>query len=101
MGMGSSLAGLLLSMAPNFVAILASAALPGVESAVSHQETARIAPTAAGGQLGLAQSLFGVGGKVGSAMGLLLAAFIVLPGGQRTIAWFSAAALLPRSSLPG
>jgi FSR family fosmidomycin resistance protein-like MFS transporter len=49
---------------------------------------------ASGGQHGLAQSLFQVGGNAGSALGPLLAALVVLPGGQRTIAWFSVAALL-------
>jgi FSR family fosmidomycin resistance protein-like MFS transporter len=49
---------------------------------------------ASGGQHGLAQSLFQVGGNAGSALGPLLAAFIVLPRGQSSIAWFSLAALL-------
>ena len=49
---------------------------------------------ASGGQHGLAQSVFQVGGNVGSAVGPLLAAFIVLPHGQSSVAWFSVAALL-------
>ncbi|HEY2013071.1 MAG TPA: MFS transporter [Bryobacteraceae bacterium] len=99
-GMGFTLLGLvLLSAAPNFKAILAAVALVGVGSAVFHPESARIARTASGGQYGLAQSVFGVGGNVGSALGPLLAKFVVLPGGQRSIAWFSAAALLAMSIL--
>ncbi len=94
-GMGFTLLGLLLlSAAPSFVAILAAVALVGVGSAVFHPESARIARTASGGQYGLAQSVFGLGGNVGSAVGPLLAALVVLPGGQRRIAWFSAAAVL-------
>jgi len=94
-GMGFTLTGLLLlSSAPSFVAILAAVALVGVGSAVFHPESSRIARLASGGQHGLAQSLFQVGGNAGSATGPLLAAFIVLPKGQHSIAWFSSAALL-------
>ena len=94
-GMGFTLFGLLLlSSAPGFTAILAAVALVGVGSSVFHPESSRIARMASGGQYGLAQSLFAVGGNVGGALGPLMAAFIVLPGGQRSIAWFSAAALL-------
>jgi len=86
-GMGFTLTGLLLlSSAPTFVAILAAVALVGVGSAVFHPESSRIARLASGGQHGLAQSLFQVGGNAGSATGPLLAAFIVLPKGQHTIA---------------
>jgi len=95
MGMGFTLVGLLLlSSAPSFVAILAAVALVGVGSAVFHPESSRIARLASGGQHGLAQSLFQVGGNAGSSTGPLLAAFIVLPKGQHTIAWFAIAALI-------
>lgn len=94
-GMGFTLTGLLLlSSAPSFLAILAAVALVGVGSAVFHPESSRIARLASGGQHGLAQSLFQVGGNAGSATGPLLAAFIVLPKGQHSIAWFSIAALI-------
>ncbi len=94
-GMGFTLAGLLLlAQAPTFAAILLAVALVGVGSSVFHPESSRVARMASGGQHGLAQSLFQVGGNAGSALGPLLAALIVLPGGQRTIAWFSLAALL-------
>jgi len=94
-GMGFTLTGLLLlSSAPSFVAILVAVALVGVGSAVFHPESSRIARLASGGQHGLAQSLFQVGGNAGSATGPLLAAFIVLPHGQHTIAWFASAALI-------
>lgn len=94
-GMGFTLVGLLLlSLAPSFGKILVAVALVGVGSAVFHPESSRVARMASGGQHGLAQSLFQVGGNAGSALGPLLAAFIVLPRGQSSIAWFSLAALL-------
>lgn len=94
-GMSATLVGLiLLSMAPTFGVILVAVALVGMGSSVFHPESSRVARMASGGQHGLAQSIFQVGGNAGSAAGPLLAAFIVLPQGQRSIAWFSAAALL-------
>ncbi len=94
-GMGSTLAGLVvLSRAPSFGIILAGAALVGLGSAVFHPESSRVARLASGGRHGMAQSLFQVGGNAGAAIGPLLAATIVLPFGQSSIAWFAAAALL-------
>lgn len=94
-GMGFTLVGLvLLSMAPNFAMLLLAAALVGVGSAVFHPESSRVARMASGGQHGLAQSLFQVGGNAGTALGPLLAALIVLPRGQYSVGWFSGAALL-------
>ena len=61
----------------------------GVGSSIFHPESSRIARLASGGQHGLAQSLFQVGGNAGSAIGPLLAAFVVLPHGQRSLAWFA------------
>lgn len=93
-GMGFTLGGvLLLSAAPSFAFVLGAVALVGVGSAVFHPESSRVARMASGGRHGLAQSVFQVGGNVGSALGPLLAALVVLPGGQRSIAWFSLAAL--------
>jgi len=93
-GMGFTLSGLLLlARAPNFGTILLAVALVGVGSSVFHPESSRVARMASGGQHGLAQSLFQVGGNAGSSLGPLLAALVVLPAGQRSIAWFSAAAL--------
>lgn len=94
-GMGFSLAGLiLLSTAPGFSMLLLAAGLVGLGSSVFHPESSRVARMASGGQHGLAQSIFQVGGNAGSSLGPLLAAFIVLPHGQHSIAWFSMAALL-------
>lgn len=94
-GMGSTLSGLLLlSAAHQYWLLILAAALIGLGSAVFHPEASRVARMAAGMQPGLAQSMFQVGGNFGSAIGPLLAAYIVLPLGQGSIAWFSAVALL-------
>ena len=94
-GMCCSLAGLLmLAVAGSYPMILLSAALVGVGSSVFHPEASRVARMASGGRYGFAQSLFQLGGSSGSAIGPLLAAFIVVPRGQSSIAWFSAAALM-------
>jgi MFS transporter, FSR family, fosmidomycin resistance protein len=87
-GMGFTLVGLLLlSFAATYPLLLLGAALIGVGSAVFHPESSRVARLASGGQHGLAQSVFQVGGNAGSALGPLLAAFLVAPYGQRSIAW--------------
>ncbi|PYE88453.1 MFS transporter [Phyllobacterium leguminum] len=94
-GMGFSLVGLvLLAIAHHYPLLLAGAACVGMGSSIFHPESSRVARLASGGRHGLAQSLFQVGGNFGSAVGPLLAAFIVLPRGQGSIAWFSIAALI-------
>jgi FSR family fosmidomycin resistance protein-like MFS transporter len=94
-GMGLTLSGLLLlSQAPSYGVVLLAAALVGTGSSVFHPESSRVARMASGGRHGFAQSLFQVGGNAGSAIGPLLAALIVVPHGQGSVAWFSAAALL-------
>jgi FSR family fosmidomycin resistance protein-like MFS transporter len=94
-GMSSTLVGLLLmAHAHSYPVILLAAALIGIGSSVFHPEASRVARLASGGRYGLAQSLFQVGGNTGQATGPLLAAFIVVPNGQPSLVWFSAAALL-------
>jgi FSR family fosmidomycin resistance protein-like MFS transporter len=94
-GMTFTMVGLILvASAPAYGFVLASVALIGIGSAVFHPESSRVARMASGGQHGLAQSLFQVGGNAGSSLGPLLAAFVVIPAGQHSIAWFSGAALL-------
>jgi FSR family fosmidomycin resistance protein-like MFS transporter len=94
-GMGFTLCGLLLlSSAHQFSSVLCAAALVGMGSSVFHPESSRVARMASGGRHGLAQSLFQVGGNAGSALGPLLAALIIIPHGQGSIAWFALAALL-------
>lgn len=101
-GMGSSLLGLILiAFASTYWAVLAGAALIGMGSSVFHPESSRVARLASGGRHGTAQAVFQVGGNFGTALGPLLAAFIVLPYGQGSIAWFSVVALLGMALLTG
>ena len=94
-GMASTLCGLvLLAFAPSYGVLLVAAALVGTGSSVFHPESSRIARMASGGKHGLAQSIFQVGGNAGSAAGPLLAAWVVIPHGQRSVGWFALAALL-------
>jgi FSR family fosmidomycin resistance protein-like MFS transporter len=89
-GMGFTFFGLLLlSVAHHYGIILIAAALVGLGSAVFHPESARIARLASGGRYGFAQSVFQLGGSFGTSMGPVLAALIVVPFGQPSIAWFS------------
>ena len=94
-GMSSTFFGLLLlSTAHRYGVILIAASLIGLGSAVFHPESARIARLASGGRYGFAQSVFQLGGSFGTAIGPLLAALIVVPFGQSSIAWFSTIAFL-------
>lgn len=94
-GMCFTLVGLLLlSVAASYGAVLLAAALVGTGSSIFHPESSRVARMASGGRHGLAQSLFQVGGNLGSSLGPLVAAAVIVPFGQPSIAWFSAAALL-------
>jgi len=94
-GMGFTLLGmLLLSKAGSFTMVLVATSLVGLGSSIFHPESSRMARAASGGRHGFAQSFFQVGGNFGSALGPLLAAFIVLRNGQSSIAWFSIAALV-------
>src|SRR6516162_2209718 len=99
-GMGVTFIGLLfLASAGSYPMLVLAAALVGVGSAVFHPEASRVARMASGGRHGLAQSLFQVGGNVGASLGPVLAAFIVIPRGQSSVGWFSAAALLAMAVL--
>ncbi len=94
-GMASTLVGLvMLAFATQYLMLLVGAALIGVGSAIFHPEASRVARMASGGRYGLAQSLFQVGGNFGTALGPLLAAFIVVPRGQGSVGWFTIAALV-------
>ena len=93
-GMGFTLLGLLLlAQASAFWIVLVAVSLVGLGSSVFHPESSRIARLAAGNRPGFAQSVFQVGGNAGSALGPLLAAFIVVPLGQGSIGWFALVAL--------
>jgi FSR family fosmidomycin resistance protein-like MFS transporter len=94
-GMGFTMIGLiLLSRANSYTFLLVAAAMIGIGSSIFHPESSRVARLSSGGRHGLAQSVFQVGGNFGTALGPVLAAFIVVPHGQRSIVWFSGIALL-------
>lgn len=94
-GMGFTLSGLIgLAYAGSYGFLLLSAACVGIGSSIFHPEATRMARNASGGQHGLAQGIFQVGGQTGGALGPLLAAFIIVPRGQGSLAWFSVAALI-------
>jgi len=94
-GMTFTLLGLvLLAYSPNFGSVLVAAALVGTGSSIFHPESSRVARMASGGQHGLAQSLFQVGGNTGSALGPLVAAAVIVPHGKSSVAWFGLVALI-------
>lgn len=94
-GMGFTLIGLItLSLSSSFYTMLLAVALIGTGSSIFHPEASRMAHAASGGKRGLAQSVFQLGGNAGSSLGPLLAAWIIVPYGQFSVAWFSLIALL-------
>jgi FSR family fosmidomycin resistance protein-like MFS transporter len=94
-GMTTTLLGLvLLAYAPTYGILLIAASLFGIGSAIFHPESSRVARMASGGKHGFAQAFFQVGGNTGSAIGPLLAAFIILPRGQIGVLWFTTAAVV-------
>jgi FSR family fosmidomycin resistance protein-like MFS transporter len=94
-GMTFTMLGLiLLSRAWNYPIVLAAAVLIGMGSSVFHPESSRVARMASAGQHGLAQSIFQVGGTMGSSIGPLLAALLIVPLGQPSVAWVALAALV-------
>ena len=94
-GMTFTLVGLvMLAYSPDFGTVLLAAALVGTGSAIFHPESSRVARMASGGQHGLAQSLFQVGGNTGSALGPLVAAAVIVPHGKSSVAWFAMVALV-------
>ncbi|WP_415234149.1 MFS transporter [Pseudorhodobacter sp.] len=94
-GMMFTLSGLVsLAYAHNYLMILVSVAMIGIGSSIFHPEATRMARYAAGGRQGLAQGIFQVGGQAGGALGPVFAAFIVVPWGQPSLAWFAVSALV-------
>ncbi len=84
----------LVSQAAHYGAILVAVAMIGLGSAIFHPEAARIARAASGGRYGFAQSVFQVGGNAGSALGPLMAALIVVSGGQGSLLFFASVAVV-------
>jgi FSR family fosmidomycin resistance protein-like MFS transporter len=83
----------LLGVATSYPTILVAAGAVGIGSAIFHPEASRVARIASGGRFGMAQSLFQVGGNIGTSLGPLLAAWIILPRGQASVVWFGVIAL--------
>lgn len=101
-GMACTFFGLILfAFATNYLILLIAVAIVGTGSSIFHPESSRVARMASGGRFGLAQSIFQVGGNAGSAVGPLLAAWIVLPNGQKSIAWFATIAFIAMVILIG
>ncbi|OIS93478.1 MULTISPECIES: MFS transporter [Brucella] len=99
-GMMFTLSGLVsLAFAHSYAVILVSVALIGIGSSIFHPEATRMARYAAGGRQGLAQGIFQVGGQAGGSLGPVLAALILVPWGQQSLAWFAVLALLAMSLL--
>ncbi len=99
-GMAFTFIGLVcMSQAGHFYFLLFSVALIGIGSSIFHPEASKVAYLASGGKRGLAQSIFQVGGNAGSSLGPLLAALIIVPMGQSSLAWFSLLALLAMTVL--
>lgn len=94
-GMGFSLMGIVMvALAPSYITLLCAAALVGTGSSIFHPEASRVAHLAAGHRRGFAQAVFQVGGNFGSSLGPLLAAWFIVPHGQRSMVWFGALALI-------
>jgi FSR family fosmidomycin resistance protein-like MFS transporter len=83
-----------LAYGQSYSTLLVAVALIGIGSAIFHPEASRVARAASGGRHGFAQSLFQVGGNFGQSLGPLMAAFIVVPYGQRSVVWFTALAVI-------
>jgi MFS transporter, FSR family, fosmidomycin resistance protein len=89
-----TLAGLiLLTFATSYPMILLSAGMIGIGSSIFHPEASRVTRLSSGGRYGFAQSLFQVGGNLGTSIGPLLAALFIIPHGQRSILWVAILAI--------
>ena len=93
-GMAFTLIGLaLFARATEFTTLIIAAGLTGTGSAIFHPEASRLARLASGGRHGFAQALFQVGGNLGSSLGPLFAALVIVPRGQRYLLWSAVLAL--------
>lgn len=90
-----------LGTAQSYAAILVAAAMIGIGSSIFHPEASRVTRLSSGGRFGFAQSTFQVGGNLGTSIGPLLAAWFVIPHGQRSVVWFAALAVLSVGLLSG
>lgn len=94
-GMLFSLIGVIfLAYASSFSSIIVAVVCVGIGSSIFHPEASRISYLASGGKRGLAQSIFQLGGNIGTAIGPLLVALIVVPHSQQYIIWFVLVAVI-------
>ncbi|CDS92451.1 MULTISPECIES: MFS transporter [Sphingobacterium] len=94
-GMTFSIAGMaLFAYAPSYALILCAVFLVGIGSSIFHPESSRVAYMASGGKRSMAQSIFQIGGNAGTALAPIIVAYLVLPKGQSSIAWFCAIGLI-------
>lgn len=88
-GMTFSISGMaLFAYAPSYAIILCAVFLVGIGSSIFHPESSRVAYMASGGKRSMAQSIFQIGGNAGTALAPIIVAYLVLPKGQSSIAWF-------------
>ncbi len=90
---------ILLALAPTYALLLTAAVSIGIGSAMFHPDASRVSRLASGGRFGFAQSVFQVGGNVGTSFGPLLAAWFIIPHGQKSILWFALLAIASMSIL--
>jgi FSR family fosmidomycin resistance protein-like MFS transporter len=96
-GMACTASGMLtLGLAQGMPGLMTGACLVGTGSAVFHPEASRLARLASGGRYGMAQSVFQVGGNLGSALGPLATLAVILPHGFRAIGFF---AIVPAAAI--
>ncbi|MEN5233234.1 MFS transporter [Sphingobacterium faecium] len=94
-GMTFSISGMaLFAYAPSYALILCAVFLVGIGSSIFHPESSRVAYMASGGKRSMAQSIFQIGGNAGTALAPIIVAYLVLPKGQSSIAWFCAIGLI-------
>lgn len=82
-----------LALAPQYIYILLAVTAMGIGSAIFHPESSRVAYLAAGQRRGLAQSIFQVGGNLGSSLGPIMTAVLFVHIGQFGVIWFAFAAI--------
>lgn len=93
-GMVFTLVGLVLfARATQYPTLVLAAGLTGTGSAIFHPEASRLARLASGGRHGFAQALFQVGGNLGSSIGPLFVALVVVSGGHTRLLWSALIAL--------
>ncbi len=84
----------LLGTAHSYAQLVMGAGAIGIGSSIFHPDSSRVARLSSGGRYGFAQSVFQVGGNVGTSIGPLIAAALILPNGQGILLWFGGLALV-------